>query len=79
MRLIEQMAAPEGRAHRQRVFFRKMRQAIASLLRPAAAAKEHDRRARTAEQFGKFLHFRGVRRRIDRRERRRIGNRDALD
>ena len=37
------MAAAEGRAHRQREFFRKARDAIAGLLRPAAAAKEHDR------------------------------------
>ena len=79
MRLVEQMAAPEGRVHRQLIFFGKTRHAIASLLRPAAAAKDRDRRPRSGEQFGEFLHLVGTRRRLDRAERRGIVHGYPLD
>src|SRR6516162_9457529 len=56
MGLIEQMTTTEGSADRQCIFFRKPRQAVASFLRPAAAATEHDRCTRRSKELGKFAH-----------------------
>ncbi len=79
MGLVEQRTAAERRGHRKRIFLRKAADGVGRSLRPAAAAEQHDRRAGGAEHVGEFLHLGRSRRRLDRRERRRVGNGDALD
>ncbi len=49
------------------------------LLRPAAAAEQHDRRFRGAEELRELRHLGRSRRGLDRREGRRVGDRNALD
>ncbi len=61
------------------MFLREAPQRIAGLLRPTAAADEHDGRARGAEQLRELRHFGRPRRGFDQRERRCIGHRDTLD
>ena len=79
MQRIEQMAAAERGAYRQRIFLRKAADAVAGRLRPAAAAEQHDRRAGAGEHLRKFCHLGVAGRGLDQRERRRVGHGDALD
>ena len=60
-------------------FLREPRHGIARCLRPAAAADEQDRRPRGGEELSELRHLRRAGRGLDRRERRRVVDRDALD
>ena len=78
MQRIEEMQPAKGRADRQRILLRKARDAIARLLRPAAAAQDQHRRLRGAEKLRELRHLRRPRRRLDRQIRRRIIDADTL-
>jgi hypothetical protein len=78
MQRIEEMQPAKGRADRKRVLLRKARDAIACLLRPAAAAQDQYRRPRGAEKLRELLHLRRPGRGLDRQICRRIIDADTL-